>query len=101
MDRVDSIEFLRTMQSLGLVPVEGFGIALLDHAKSAKLALVAIPIALVVTVFGGQLASRDRVYHLDPGDDLDRKWQPRLPASLRLRFVRHIKAGRGAVLDQY
>src|SRR5215813_2175394 len=82
MDRFDLVETLCAMQPRGVVSVEGFRVELLHHAETAELAFVAVPIALMVMVFGGELAVGDFVDDLDPGHDLDRKRQPRRPAGL-------------------
>ena len=61
MDRFDSVERLRAMQPRCVVAIESLRVELLDHAETAELALGAVPIALVVAVFRGELAAGDRV----------------------------------------
>src|SRR6266446_5298130 len=88
------------MQPRGVIAIKSFRVELLHHSETAELAFVAVPIALVVSIFGRELAAGDLVDHLDPGNDLDRKGQPRLPAGLWLLFVFQIETSRGGVLYQ-
>ena len=90
--RIHRLEALQAMQALRVVAGEGFAIELLDHAEAAEFALVAVPVALVVAIFGGELAAGEFVDHLDAGDDLHRKWKPAGPARRGPALVLDIEA---------
>ena len=90
---------LCAMQPAAVVLVERLGVELLDHPEAAKLALGPVPVAVVIAVFGGELALGKMVDDFDARDDLDGKRQRRLPASRRTLLILQIEARRGRVLD--
>jgi hypothetical protein len=91
---------LRAIQPFGVIAVERFSVKLLHHAEAPEFVFVAVPIALVIAVFGRELAAGDLVDHLHSGDDLDRERQLRSPAGLRQSFICEIETGRRHVFDQ-
>jgi hypothetical protein len=100
MDRFYLVKTLRAMQSFRVIAIEAFRVELLHHAETTEFAFVAIPIALVIAVFGGELAAGNLVDHLHTGHDLDRKRQPRAPARLRQGFISEIETSGRRVFDQ-
>src|SRR5690554_2790729 len=52
-----------------------FGVELLNHAKAAKLALLAVEVAVVVGIASNEAVTADMVVGLDPLDDMDREGQ--------------------------
>src|ERR1700737_4702271 len=66
---------------------EDFGITVINSPKTPKLPLGAVPVAMVVSVFGCELSLGDRIDDLNPRDDLDRERQRRPPAGFFPSFV--------------
>src|SRR5688500_17636860 len=99
MDGVDPVEIYRLpMHARRIVRLKDLRIELLHHAEAAKLPLGAVPVAVVVAVFGRQLSPRELVDYLDTGHYLDREWQRRLPAGLGALLVSQVELGGRPVL---
>src|SRR5437879_1233034 len=66
-------QHIGAMQTYTVIRLEGFGTELLDPTKAAKFALGPIPVAVMITVLGGELAFGELVNYFDSGDNVHRE----------------------------
>src|SRR4030095_6090055 len=93
---IDARERLRS--SL-VITLEALAVSLVDAPESAELALHAVPISVVIAIFGRQLSARELVHGLDPLYHLHRKRQGSFPARLQMSFVVEVEARGRRILD--
>src|SRR5690554_5795363 len=93
------LERLAFMKPIRIIIGKGFRISLYNPGKSTKLALLAVPIPVVIRVFGYKLSFRDLINDLDFRDGLHREGKRRLPAGDRVAVVFEIIFSRRAVGD--
>ena len=96
------------LQAASGVAGEDLGVELLHHAETAELAFNAVPVAVVVSILGGQRAAGEFVADLDAFDHLNREWQCAAPAcggrglvaqkELRRRHIAHLGDGTEVVV---
>src|SRR2546427_418861 len=70
-----------------------FGIPLVHPPETSKLPLCSIPVAMMIAIFGCQLAARDSVYDLNTSHHLHREGQRSFPASCETFLVFQVEAG--------
>src|SRR5712692_11307140 len=85
------------MSSRSMEICKDLGIPLIYSPKAAKLALRSIPVAVVITIFGGELAAGDRIDCLDARHHLHREGQRRCPACLWPFLVLQVETGRRGI----
>src|SRR6266568_3255423 len=73
--------------------VKNFGIPLIHPPEPAELPLCSIPVAVMIAIFGCQLATRDRINHLDSCHHLHREGQRRFPAGCETFLVLQVEMG--------
>src|SRR5205809_913480 len=81
------------MQSCSMEIFKYFGIPLVHPPKTTKLSLCSIPVAMMIAIFGGQLAAGDRINHLDAGHHLHREGQVSFPAGCEAFLVLEVEVG--------
>src|SRR5437764_8895966 len=87
------------MQSRSMEIFKHFGIPLIHAPETAKLPFCPVPVAMVVAIFGGELAARDGIDHFDACHHLYWKWQCCFPAGCETFLVLQVEAGGGSITD--
>src|SRR5262245_24165927 len=92
------VESLSAVETLRVVTSKRFRIQLFHHAEAAEFPLITVPIALMITIFGRELAIRKRIDNFHASHNLNGKGQAAPPACQRLTLIFEVKARRRRVI---